>query len=208
MKNHLLKFILLFAFMTSCHLASSQVTSASMSGSASSAGIELIGATVIATHIPSGTTYGSTTNENGTYNLPNMRVGGPYTIETSYIGYANNSYENIYLTLGQKLKLNFELSEDGITLDGIEIIGALDPIFNGEKTGAGTTIGRDQLRNLPTISRSADDYTRLNPMSAEGGSFAGRNDQFNNYSLNGTIFNNPFGLDAATPGGQSDAQPV
>jgi len=64
------------------------------------------------------------------------------------------------------------------------------------------------IRNMPTITRSAADLTRLNPMAAEGGSFTGRNDQFNNYSLDGSIFNNPFGLDAATPGGQTDAQPV
>jgi hypothetical protein len=83
-----------------------------------------------------------------------------------------------------------------------------DPILNGERTGAATNISSDQLRNLPTIARSAADFTRLNPMSAEGGSFAGRNDQFNNYSIDGTIFNNPFGLDAATPGGQTDAQPI
>ena len=208
MKNTLLKILFLFISILICNLSNAQVTSASMFGSVTSADIELIGATIVATHTPSGTVYGTTSNENGTYNLPNMRVGGPYTIQASYIGYANKSQENIYLTLGQKLRLNFELSEEGVTLDGVEIIGALDPILNGEKTGAGTTVSRDQLQNLPTISRSADDYTRLNPMSAEGGSFAGRNDQFNNYSLNGTIFNNPFGLDAATPGGQSDAQPV
>ena len=60
---------------------------------------------------------------------------------------------------------------------------------------------------LPSISRSAEDFTRLEP-TASGGSFGGRNDQYNNYSLNGAVFNNPFGLDAATPGGQTNAQPI
>ena len=69
------------------------------------------------------------------------------------------------------------------------------------------SIGSSIFYNLPTISRSASDFTRLEPSSSNG-SFGGRNDQFNNYSLDGAIFNNPFGLDAATPGGQTDAQPV
>ena len=186
-----------------------QVTTSSMSGTISNQnGESLIGATVNAVHVPTGTSYGVITNANGKYNIPNMRVGGPYTIEASYLGYSNASQSDVYLALGQKLNLDFDMQEDGVTLDDIVITGAIDPILNGEKTGAGTTIDLDKLQNLPTISRSADDYTRLNPMSADGGSFAGRNDQFNNYSLNGTIFNNPFGLDAATPGGQSDAQPV
>ncbi|MDX1784246.1 MAG: TonB-dependent receptor, partial [Aequorivita vladivostokensis] len=54
---------------------------------------------------------------------------------------------------------------------------------------------------------SASDFTRLEP-TASNGSFAGRNDQYNNFSLDGAIFNNPFGLDAATPGGQTEAQPI
>jgi hypothetical protein len=99
------------------------------------------------------------------------------------------------------------MSTSSTTLDNVVISGA-GGFFDKDKTGASTSISRDQIANLPTITRSAADYTRLNPMSAEGGSFAGRNDQFNNYSVNGTIFNNPFGLDAATVGGQTDAQPI
>ena len=52
------------------------------------------------------------------------------------------------------------------------------------------------------------DYIPLTPSSDGGNSFGGRNTQFNNFSLDGTIFNNPFGLDAPTVGGQSNAQPV
>lgn len=79
--------------------------------------------------------------------------------------------------------------------------------MNDERTGAATTVTNELINSLPTISRSASDYYRLTPMS-DGNSFAGRNDQFNNFSLDGSIFNNPFGLDAATPGGQADAQPI
>ncbi len=195
--------------LTMNFVAFSQVTTASLSGkviSESEGG--LIGATISATHLPSGTFYGVITLADGSYTIPNMRIGGPYKVESSFIGFENNVKDDIYLALGQKLRLNFDMVSSGVTMDEVIVTGALDPIMNGEKTGAGTSISRSQLENLPTISRSADDYTRLNPTSAEGGSFAGRNDQFNNYSLNGTIFNNPFGLDAATPGGQSDAQPV
>ena len=67
------------------------------------------------------------------------------------------------------------------------------------------------IRVLPTISRSADDYLRLTPSASStynGLSFAGRNGQYNNFSLDGAVFNNPFGLDAPTPGGQTNAQPI
>jgi hypothetical protein len=205
MQKFLLFLVGLFCFIR----ANAQVTTASMSGKiTSNSGEEVIGASVVATHIPSGTQYGTTTLENGRYNIPNMRVGGPYTVEVSYVGSESQNQSDIYLVLGQKLNLDFSLQEESVNLDVVEISAGQGGIFDKDKTGASTSVTREQLVNLPTISRSAADYTRLNPMSAEGGSFGGRNDQFNNYSVNGTVFNNPFGLDAATPGGQTDAQPI
>ncbi|MEL6254204.1 MAG: carboxypeptidase regulatory-like domain-containing protein [Bacteroidota bacterium] len=168
----------------------------------------LEGATIVAIHTPSGTEYGAVSLEGGRFNIPNMRIGGPYSVTISFIGYEARKESNIYLVLGERYRLNSKLVESGVTLDEVVIEDVPDLILNSERTGAETNIDRSLIDNLPTISRSAADYTRLNPMSAEGGSFAGRNDQFNNYSLDGSIFNNPFGLDAATPGGQTDAQPI
>ena len=87
------------------------------------------------------------------------------------------------------------------------MVATADPILNGERTGSATNINADQIQKLPSISRSAKDYFRLTP-SADGNSFNGRNDKMNNFMLDGSIFNNPFGLDAATPGSQTNAQPV
>ncbi|NQV78687.1 MAG: TonB-dependent receptor, partial [Lutibacter sp.] len=86
--------------------------------------------------------------------------------------------------------------------------GGRSATFNNSRTGAETSVGQRELTKLPTISRSASDFTRLDPSASSNGSFGGRNDQFNNFTLDGSIFNNPFGLDAATPGGQTGAQPV
>ena len=200
--------MLVFAFFIS-NFTYAQVTTSSMTGVVKDQNGDILpGATVKAIHVPSGSVYGSVTQDNGRYTIPNMRVGGPYTIESSFVGFATETITENYLVLGQKLNLDITLTEEGITGAEVVVLGTADPILNGERTGAATDIDRSLLDNLPTISRSASDYTRLNTMSAEGGSFAGRNDQFNNYSLDGAIFNNPFGLDAATPGGQTNAQPI
>lgn len=186
----------------------SQVTTASLKGTVTDQDNNpMIGATVVAIHTPSGTQYGTTTRDDGGYTLPNLRVGGPYRVESQYIGFETQVFEDIQLSLAQKLTLDFNLQETGVTIEGVEVIARADPILNNKRTGAATNIGPDELMNLPTISRSASDYTRLTP-SSDGNSFAGRNDQYNNFSLDGSIFNNPFGLDAATPGGQTDAQPI
>lgn len=201
--KHLFTLLLMAAMGTSSLFG--QVTTATLAGLVSDdKGEALVGATVVAIHEPSGTSYGTVTRVDGNYTLPNVRVGGPYKVKVSYTGYEPAEATVQSLLLGQKTVQNIVLQSSSASLQGVDIVSDAQ----SRKTGAASGVNSDQIRALPTIRRSLDDYTRLNPMAAEGGSFAGRNDQFNNYSLDGAIFNNPFGLDAATPGGQTDAQPV
>ncbi|MFD1316335.1 TonB-dependent receptor [Namhaeicola litoreus] len=184
-----------------------QVTTSSIYGTvADGENVPLPDATIVATHLPTGTTYGSTTNFDGQVNLRNMRVGGPYTISISYVGFKNQEITNVQLTLGKTFEFNVILQADN-QLEEVVLTTTGDNVFGNNRTGAETSVGREAIRTLPTISRSAADFTRLEP-SATGNSFGGRNDQFNNFSLDGSIFNNPFGLDSPTPGGQTDAQPI
>ena len=187
---------------------SAQITTSSISGVVvDDANMELEGANVVAVHIPTGTTYGVVTNQDGRFNMVNMRVGGPYTVSISYIGFNEQNFEDIFLTLGKSETISFAMIPDSQELDNVVVTASASDVFSSDRTGAKTSVGRRQLSTLPSISRSASDYTRLEP-TASNGSFGGRNDQFNNYSLDGAIFNNPFGLDAATPGGQTEAQPI
>ncbi len=201
-------------FFTCCWLLcfcgadiSAQVTTAAINGKVSDdEGGPLIGANVLIVHKPTGTQYGVSTRETGKFNLPNLRVGGPYSLTVSYIGFQQAKIEDIYLKLGEDLPVNFTLNDAATELSQITIT-AEGSVIDSDRTGAATQINNEQLVKLPTISRSAQDIYRLTP-AADGNSFGGRNNQFNNFSLDGSIFNNPFGLDAATPGGQTGAQPI
>jgi len=170
-------------------------------------GEALFGANIIALHTPTGTISGTTAQNNGRYTLSNLRIGGPYTITISYVGFETQKISKVFLTLGKTTNIDAVLSDDTNMLDEIVISSGKNTVFNNGRTGAQTSIRSKDLRTLPTISRSASDFTRLDP-AASGGSFGGRNDQYNNFTLDGSIFNNPFGLDAATPGGQTGSQPV
>lgn len=206
-----LKFLsTLLVFLTIGMLApvSAQVTTATIYGIAlGDNGDALIGATVVATNTSSGIQYGTTTRDDGRYTLPNLRIGGPYTVQASYVGYESMDKNNIYLAIGQKMELDFNLKSSAQELGEVEVVAQASDLINSDRTGAQTTINSLQLQRMPTINRSAADFYRLTAASS-GNSFLGRNDQFNNFSLDGSIFNNPFGLDAATPGGQTDAQPI
>ena len=206
-----MRFSVLFPllFVLFSYSVQAQVTTASIAGIITDeSGNGLPGATVAAIHLPTGTPYGVTTRAEGQFNLPNLRIGGPYRITISYVGYQTETIENISLSLGQKLPLNQTLKSGSKELSEVVVRSNANDVLNNNRTGPQTNISSEQLRNLPTIKRSIFDYTRLNPMAGGDGSFGGRNSRFNNFALNGAIFNNPFGLDASTPGGQSDAQPV
>ncbi|NNF57238.1 MAG: TonB-dependent receptor [Rhodothermaceae bacterium] len=185
------------------------VTTAGLSGFVyDEAGQPLPGANVIAVHQPSGTTYGAATRAGGAYAIPNMRVGGPYTITATFVSFQTHTEEDVFLSLGQTLRLDFALAEQAVELEGVEVTAEEDEVLNADRTGAATYVGAEQVAILPTVSRSTRDLTRLDPRSDGNFSFGGRNWLFNNVTLDGSYFNNPFGLDDPAPGGQAGAEPV
>lgn len=201
------KILLLCSVFFSFQALIAQTTTSNIKGTVkSSDNVNLNKATVVAIHTPSGTKYSTTSNDDGRFSILNMRIGGPYKVTATFVGKNPQVINEIYLELGRTTALEFALADNSQNLTEVKITSK-NKVFGSGRTGAQTTVGRKELATLPSISRSAEDYTRLEP-TASGGSFGGRNDQYNSYSLNGTIFNNPFGLDAATPGGQTGAQPI
>lgn len=185
-----------------------QVTTSSMSGKVTEAdGTPVVGATVVAVHTPSGSQYYSMTDNAGNYRLQNMRVGGPYSIEVSLLGYGSVKSEGAILRLGDNYVHNVTLSEEAIKLNEVVVsAGIVNPILNSDKNGASMNISERQINSLPTINRSITDFTRMTPQ-ANGTSFAGRDGRMNTISIDGAAFNNNFGLSSnAMPGGE--AQPI
>ncbi len=190
---------LLFSLFT-VTFALAQVTSSSMTGTVKDAKGNLPGATVRATHIPSGTVYSAATNQDGLFNLPGMRVGGPYKVEISFIGQNTVTFDQITLQLGQPYVLNATLLDTGLELKEVSVTGTKN--IPTARLGASTNIDRKQLATLPTFTRSVNDFTRLSPQSNGGNGFAGRDNRFNNITVDGANLNNTFGTsDALLPGG-------
>ena len=209
MKHHLLLLLGCWLCLNGFEASGQGVTTSAIKGLVLDAkGQPLPGATVVATHLPSGTTYGNATRDNGQFDLLNLRIGGPYEIKVSFVGYETFVQSNVQLVLGKTFETRVTLREGGgQQLDEVVVRGNRDGQINPDRTGAVTNISAMALRSLPTISRSQEDFTRLTPQ-ASGLSFGGRNTLYNSFSFDGSIFNNSFGLDSPTPGGQTNSQPV
>ncbi len=191
--------------------STAQVTTATISGIVRNAKGEALPSASVTIEFPdAGIKQSLTTRADGRFTMPNLRVGGPYRITVNHISHQASVTEDIYLELGLNNTVEFKLLEKSTDLAVVTVVSK-SVIFDDKRTGASTNISSRQLKTLPTISRSADDFLRLTPSASanyNGISFAGRNGQYNNFSLDGAVFNNPFGLDAPTPGGQTGSQPI
>lgn len=200
-------FILLSLFIGSATLMA-QVTTSNLSGKITdSKGEALAGATVVAVHVPSGTTYATFCDNAGNYRIQNMRVGGPYKVDVSFVGYSTATYTDIYLRLGETYVQNGQLTETTTSLQEVVVTaGIRNSILSSERSGTQTNISGRDLVNMPTISRSIADFTKFTPQS-QGNSFGGRDSRFNTITIDGAAFNNNFGLSSnPLPGG--NAQPI
>ena len=201
MQKRLLFLVALLLTMTLTALA--QVTTSSLAGKVTlddANGEEVIGATIQAIHEPSGTRYAAVTNTSGRFTIQGMRTGGPYSVTISYIGFQPKTVKGVNLQLGETYNLSVWLSEDANELAEVVVSGKASK-FAAEKTGAATNINSSQITNLPTVSRSITDVTRLSPYGGNGMSFAGADGRTANFTVDGANFNNNFGLSSNLPGG-------
>ena len=210
----LLRTCVLFATVTvagPAALDAQGVTTAAIAGVVTdSSGAPLEGARVVALHGPSGTAYAAVTRADGRFTIPGMRVGGPYRVRVALVGYRQEVQDQIQLTLGGTADLRFALTRATLELEPVTVTATSNPVFSAERTGAATTISTAQIAHLPTISRRIEDLLRLTPQYSPmsfGFSFAGQDNRLNNMTIDGSYFNNSFGL-AGQPGDRTGVAPV
>jgi predicted small secreted protein len=172
----------------------------------------LVGATITATHTPTGTVYRVVSRAGGRYDISNMQPGGPYTIVFSFVGFSDEKREDVFLNLGEKSRFDVALPDKTGTLT--EVVLSTRRAATGGKGGTETGIGRDRVANIPTINRSLNDFLRFTPQAkitgdGAGISFAGQNNRLNSFFIDGAINNDVFGLAASgTNGGQANISPI
>ena len=179
-----------------------QETTAEIQGLITVGKTGVAGASITAVHQPTGTKYVTTSRTDGRYNLTNLKIGGPYTLEVSYVGLKTEKQDDINLLLGQTFKANFSLQEASSSLKDVVVTSnRQDKVFNNARTGSQETFNRNQILSIPTISRSYRDVVKLTP-TYNSGSFGGQSTQLNNITIDGANFNNSFGL-SGDIGGQT-----
>jgi hypothetical protein len=208
---HLKKIIpIIIAMFAMPFMMKAQVTTSSLSGTVKSLqNSPLIGATITAIHVPTGSKYVSVTRTGGRYDINNMNTGGPYTVIVTYSGFETETTNDVFLTLGETQKLDVELKNKSTDLTTVVVTGKKPYTA---KNGTETTIGRAKLDILPTVGRNLGDFLRFTPQAKVNGasiSIGGQNNRYNGFLIDGAVNNDVFGLSASgTNGGQAGTPPI
>ncbi len=209
--------VLVTFFLAQGNIFAQGVTTSAMNGMIlDGKGDPLPGANIIAVHVPSGTQYGTTSRVDGKYNLNGLRPGGPYSVKVSFVGYKPQETEVASIQLGQNLKMDFTLYEAAVSLGDITVVGEKNSILSSNRTGASQNVTARDIQLIPSISKNFTDFAKLSPqagITVSGGnyvtSFAGRNNRYNNIQIDGTQYNDLFGLGTTgAPGGQTGTNPI
>lgn len=177
-------------------------TSSGVRGSVvSSEGANIANATVDILHVPSGTRSTATTNASGQFIASGLRVGGPYTI-TVTSSQGTETYENIFLSLGDVFRLNavIETAREE-RYERIAVTGSATTL-DYTRTGPGSTFSASDIDAMPMFNRDLKDVVRVNPLVVVGTddafstSIAGSNNRFNSLSVDGMRQDDDFGLNA------------
>jgi hypothetical protein len=197
--------------------AHAQITNGSIAGTVTAQdGSGLPGVTVEALHVPTGTKYSEVSGTNGRYTIPNVRVGGPYTITGNLEGFKPVTVTNVQVALGSTAEVGLEMRLSSVS-EAITVTASVDPVINAEHTGSASQVSNAQIQALPTVNRSLQDFARTNPYftvdpqdpTGTTMNVAGRNNRYNNIQIDGAVNNDLFGLaSTGTPGGQSNTQPI
>ncbi|MCE2844468.1 MAG: carboxypeptidase regulatory-like domain-containing protein [Sediminibacterium sp.] len=204
------KTILFLATCMTTIISFAQITTSTISGVVVNEKKEvLVGASVTATHVPTGTTYKTVTNKTGSYVFPAVRVGGPFTVAVSFVGYKNDQVTDIGTNLGIASNVDFTLFSTGSSLQEVVVSTNRNGIFSKERTGTAQQFGRRELQNIPiTGARTIEGITKYNS-NGNGASFGGQDSRLNNFTIDGSQFNNGFGLgSSAQAGGRTGASAI
>ncbi|MFM1972717.1 MAG: hypothetical protein RL185_1399 [Bacteroidota bacterium] len=199
-------------------LTFAQNTTGSISGSVKADNGEvLVGATITVLHVPTGTVYNAQTRKSGLFDVSNVQPGGPYAVTVSYVNYQSEKKEDIYVALGDVVRVDVILSSKIDKLKDVTVTTTRRGSDLSVRGGTQTIIGRDKLDNLPTVGRNVQDFLRFSPTAKfvggngdlAGVSIAGQNNRFNSLYIDGAVNNDQFGLSASgTNGGQTGVGPI
>ncbi len=157
----------------------------------------IAGATVAVRHVETNQTRDVTTNRQGAYVVPLLRLG-TYDVRVRFIGYQSAGQEGIAVSLGRASLVNFRLTASAVELEEITVVAA-NPEVDVSAVASKTSFSDQAIEAIPNDGRNLQNLVVLTPNVAvvqgpDGDeiTIAGQRGIHNNVMVDGADFNNPF----------------
>jgi hypothetical protein len=176
-----------------------QETTAVVRGDVKSGASSLNGATVVVTHVPTGTKSTVRTGADGRFQATGLRVGGPFEIVVSAAGYETTSASDVYLNAGEPYALTVELAAQARQVETVVVTARAIGVASADGAAA-TSLRRDAIVGVTSVARDIRDIARRSPLATQdargtgGISIAGSNPRTNRVTIDGTVAQDDFGL--------------
>ena len=138
------------------------------------------------------------TSDRGIYAAPLLPLGR-YEVSVRAIGFAATSRRDLVLRVGQALDISFKVSRQAVELAAVKVSDRQAGAVNTTRSDATTTFSEEIVKGLPNNGRNFLALTLLTPNVATSQgpdgdviSVAGQRGTYNNVSVDGADFNNPF----------------
>lgn len=178
-------------------------------------GQAVVGATVIATHVPTNSSYTAVTRAGGRFTFRGLPPGGPYTVTVSADGYSSETVNDVITELGREIDVNISVGSEVVKLETFKVTASTDDL-DSAAAGSGSVLTNARIAAQPTAKRSIGDMARTNPLVTFRQAITDRDDQmitavgqnnrYNSILLDGARINDQFGLNAS--GIQSFFNPI
>jgi len=119
------------------------------------------GVSVTATNTLTGVTNTVVTNEAGTYNFP-VLIPGNYKVTAELAGFRSYTYNDVQLSAGTPIRLNFALEVGGVA-QAVEVTVAADSILATSSSSIGEVLTQKRVVDLPITSNNVLDLIRILP---------------------------------------------
>ncbi|MGH7513361.1 MAG: TonB-dependent receptor [Gemmatimonadales bacterium] len=156
-------------------------------------GTAIVEAEVSATNASNGERWRTVTGNGGRFALEHLSVGGPYRIEARAIGFQPLRRDSVFLSLGQRLRVDVVLLPGVTMLEPIVVHAADDPLINAGRTGPSQVIAESTIARLPIGGRNLTGVAWQSPLVTGDGSVAGQNAGLTNLQVDGTAASDLLG---------------
>lgn len=147
-------------------------------------GSAIPGANISVVNESTGFRFGAVSENDGSFDVRNLPLGGPYKVEISFLGFQSKAFENVQLSLGANFRQNVILVDDSIDLETFTV-NSNSLLNDVDRMGGTKSISAQTIKELPVQDRNFTNLASLSPLTGRNLTASGQRAISTNFTIDG-----------------------